>query len=91
MVAGIRDVKITSGIERDGPWIAHLACFTAWPANNFHRPIIRIEHLNAAVAEFADIAVSGRIDPHIVRITQFAGPAARIADVVRNFPSAEKI
>src|SRR2546422_435024 len=86
MIAGVSDVKVAVGIERDAPRIAELAGFAACAAQNFHRLIARVENLNAAVAKLADKLETLRIDTHVVRITQFAFAATRRA--IRTEPFA---
>src|SRR3954462_9973395 len=58
MVLRIGDVKISFGIKGDAPWIGELAGFTSRLAHDFHRLIIRIEDLDAAVAELTNILAS---------------------------------
>src|SRR6185369_4085489 len=66
MIAGVGHVKIAVRIERDAPGIAKLAGVAACAAENFHRLIVRIKNLDAAIAELANKLKSLRIDAHIV-------------------------
>ena len=52
--------------------------------------MLSIEHLDAAVAEFAHKLKSRGIDAHIVGITQLPGAIARAAVTRDKFPSALK-
>ena len=76
MIAGVGDVKVAARIERDAPRIVEPARLAAHAAQNFHRLIVRVKNLNAAVAELADELIAAGIDAHVVGITQLALAAA---------------
>src|SRR3989442_10404846 len=72
MLPSAGEVKFSRGIQRDPPRIAAAAGGAPTPADDFHRLIPAIENLHTAVAEFTDILIAGGINPHVVRVTQFA-------------------
>ena len=79
MISGIRDVKISVGIERDAPRVAELPRIATRAAQNFQRLIARIENLDTAVAELANELQPAGIHADIVGVTEFTFAAAGIA------------
>ena len=72
VIRGVGDVEIAVRIERDGPWVIHLAGFGASAAEHFNTATSGIENLDTAVTEFADETISFSIDAHIVWVAHFA-------------------
>src|SRR5258707_14655825 len=88
MVLRISHVKVTCGIEGDAPGIAEFARFTAGPTDDLDQVIVGIEHLDAAVAEFADVLPAVFIDANVVRIAEFAGRSAGTTMAAEQFAIA---
>src|ERR1044071_5587597 len=85
MITGISDVEVSVRIQCDAPGIAELAGRAAGPAQNFHRSILGVEDLNAAVAEFAHVLIPGSINAHVIRVTHFAAILTRLAITAQPF------
>src|SRR5215211_5017892 len=81
VVLGIRNVKITMGVQRDAPRIAEFAGRAPRTSNYFNTAMVTIENLDAAVAELTDKLKSATIHTHVIGITQFvcARPGFTIA------------
>src|SRR6185436_7989397 len=84
VIPGVSNVEISARIEGDAPRIAQLPGRCARSAQDFHRLIVRIKDLNAAVAKFTHILVSGSINPDVIGITHLSGIFTRLA--VRSQP-----
>src|SRR5947207_2333871 len=79
MIHGVGDVQVPSRIEREAPRIAESSGRCAGFPEHFHRPMIAIEDLDAAVPELADKLVAFRVHFHVVGITQLALTGTRFA------------
>src|SRR5438552_2864449 len=90
MILRVRDVEISSRIERHSPGIAELTRFQPWPTNDFDRLIFRVKNLDAAVAEFADVLPAGGIHANIVGIAQLALVSTWLAVRANKFSFARK-
>src|SRR5690349_5689523 len=88
MILRIRHVKIASRIECHAPRIAELAGFAAGTTDNLDRLIVGIEHLDAAVAEFAHVLPAVFIHADIIRIAEFTGRSAGPAMAAQKFAFA---
>src|SRR5262249_22046830 len=79
VILRVSDVEVAGGVQRHAPWVAEPARSHARTANDLERLIIRIEDLDSAVAEFANILSTRLINTNIVGITQFAFARAGLA------------
>src|ERR1035441_10037383 len=79
MVLGVGDIEVARRIQGQAPGITELAWRGAWAADDFQRLVIRIEYLDAAVAELTDVLPSRCIHADVVGVTQFTVALARLA------------
>src|ERR1035441_6516607 len=79
MVLGVGHVEVARRIQGHAPGIAELSRSCARAADDFKRLVIRIEYLDAAVAELTDILPPRRVHTDVVGVAQFALALARLA------------
>src|SRR5437773_604554 len=90
MVQSVSHIKIARGIERHSPRIAELSWLGPCHANDFDRLVVRIEDLDAAIAEFANVLASGAVHANVIRIAQLAFAGAGLSISSKEFAVAGK-
>src|SRR6267143_947060 len=90
MILRIRHIKIPARVERHAPGVRKSPGLRARPSDDFNWPVVRVENLDAAVAELADKLVSICVDANVVGITQVAFARASPAIRTDELPVARK-
>src|SRR5438876_513802 len=90
MVQSISHIKIAARVEGHSPRIAELGWLGPCHANDFDRPVVRIEDLDAAIAEFANVLTSGTVHANVIRIAQLAFTSAGLSISSKKFAIAGK-
>src|SRR6266404_9641927 len=88
VILGVGLIKISGRVQRDSPGITETTRFGAGTADDLDRPVVGIEYLDAAVAEFTHILSALGINTNIVGIAQFTFARTRLAVGAQEFAVA---
>src|SRR5258708_5910757 len=90
VILRIGHVKIPGGIQRDAPGITEATRFGARTADDLEWSVVRIEYLDAAVAELTHVLSSRGIHTNVIRVAQLTFARTSFAVGAQEFAVAGK-